>query len=119
VLGVSRSGFYAWASRPPSQRAVGDAALLKRVVQLHEASRRTYGSPRIYEDLRFAGVRVGRKRIERLMRQAGLSGTIKRRRGRTTIRVPGVRVANDLVRRDFEPDGPNRLWVSDITYLRS
>ena len=119
VLGVSRSGFYAWASRPPSTRALADADLLKQVVVLHEASRRTYGSPRIYKDLRFAGIRVGRKRVERLMRQGGLTGTVKRRRGRTTIRVPGVRVANDLVKRDFRPDAPDRLWVSDITYLRS
>ena len=83
------------------------------------ASRRTYGSPRIHRDLRADGVAVGRKRVERLMRQDGLSGTVKRRRGRTTIRVPGVRVADDLVKRDFAPPAPNRLWVADITYLRT
>lgn len=119
VLGVSRSGFHAWAVRPPSQRAVADAALLERVRELHVGSRRTYGSPRIYRDLQADGVRVGRKRVERLMRQDGLSGTARRRRGKTTLRVPGVRVANDLVKRDFSPPGPNQLWVSDITYLRS
>lgn len=119
VLGVSRSGFHAWLVRPPAAHAVADAALLERVRQLHLASRRTYGSPRIYKDLRFEGVRVGRKRIERLMRQDGLSGVVRRRRGRTTIRVPGVRVAGDLVKRDFSPPAPDTLWVADITYLRS
>ena len=119
VLGVSRSGFHAWLVRPPSQRAREDAALLERVEALHVASRRTYGSPRIYRDLRADGVAIGRRRVERLMRQAGLTGTVKRRRGKTTIRVPGVRVADDLVRRDFRPAAPNRLWVADITYLRS
>ena len=119
VFGVRRSGFHAWLSRPLSARAVSDQLLLERVRQLHVASRRTYGSPRIYRDLRADGVAVGRKRVERLMRQAGISGTVKRRRGRTTVRVPGVRVAEDLVKRDFQPAAPNRLWVADITYLRT
>ncbi len=119
VLGVSRSGFHAWATRPPSARELSDRALLERVRQLHVASRRTYGSPRIYRDLRADSIAVGRKRVERLMRQAGISGTVRRRRGCTTIRVPGVRVAGDLVKRDFAPPAPNTLWVADITYLRS
>ena len=119
VLGVSRSGFHAWLVRAPSSRALEDRALSERVRQLHVASRGTYGSPRIYRDLRADGVPIGRKRVERLMRQAGISGTVKRRRGKTTIRVPGVRVANDLVKRDFSPPAPNQLWVADITYLRS
>ena len=119
VLGVSRSGFHAWVSRPPSPRELADRALLERVRQLHVASRRTYGSPRIYRDLRADGVAVGRKRVERLMRTDGLSGTVKRRRGGTTIGVPGVRVADDLVKRDFQPLAPNTLWVADITYLRT
>jgi putative transposase len=119
LLGVSRSGFHAWLRRPLSARAVSDQLLLERVRQLHLASRRTYGSPRIYRDLRADGVAVGRKRVERLMRQDGLSGTVKRRRGRTTIGLPGVRVADDLVKRDFQPPAPNTLWVADITYLRT
>lgn len=119
VLGVSRSGFHAWAARPPSKRAREDALLLERIRELHAASRRTYGSPRIYRDLRADGLQVGRKRVERLMRADRLSGVVKRRRGKTTIRVPGVRVADDLVKRDFSPPGPNQLWVADITYLRS
>jgi putative transposase len=119
VLGVSRSGFHAWAARPPSKRAREDALLLVRIRELHAASRRTYGSPRIYRDLREDGVAIGRKRVERLMRMDRLSGVVKRRRGKTTIRVPGVRVAHDLVKRDFQPSAPNMLWVADITYLRS
>ena len=65
------------------------------------------------------GIKVSRKRVERLMRAAGISGLVPRKRGRTTIRVPGVRVADDLVKRDFRPAAPNVLWVADITYLRS
>jgi putative transposase len=83
-------------------------------------SRRTYGSPRVHAELRLEhGIRVGRKRVERLMRQAELSGQLRRRRGRTTIRVRGVRTAPDLVQRDFDPAGPNRLWCADITCLRT
>jgi putative transposase len=74
----------------------------------------------VHAELRLRhGVGVGRKRVERLMREAGLSGLVARKRGRTTIRVPGVRVADDLVGRRFRPAAPNELWVADITYLRS
>jgi putative transposase len=120
LLGVSRSGFHAWQRRPPSDRQLSDAWLLEQIKQIHESNRRVYGAPRIHAELRMAhGVRVGRKRVERLMRSAGISGLVPRRRGRTTIRVPGVRVADDLVERDFKPPGPNVLWVADITYLRT
>ena len=116
VLGVSRSGFHAWVSRPPSARAVEDKRLLERIGEIHEANREVYGSPRIHAELVLAdGERVGRKRVERLMRQAGLSGLVPKRRGRTTIRVPGVRVCEDLVDRAFLAAAPNRLWVADIT----
>jgi putative transposase len=119
VLGVSRSGFHAWLRRPPSSRVRADVALAERIGEIHRDSRGTYGSPRVHAELRFEGVRVGRKRVERLMRQASLSGLVKRRRGRTTVRVPGVRVADDLVRRDFNPTRPNALWVADISYIRT
>jgi putative transposase len=120
VLGVSRSGFHAWAKREPSSRAVEDERLLERIREIHRVNRRVYGSPRIDAELRLAdGVRVGRKRVERLMRQAGISGLIARKRGRTTIRVPGVRVCEDLVDRGFLAAAPDRLWVADITYLRT
>jgi putative transposase len=120
MLGVSRSGYHAWSRRGPSDRALQDAWLLERIREVHQRNRRVYGAPRVHAELRLAhGVRVGRKRVERLMRQAGLSGLVPKRRGRTTIRVPGVRVADDLVQRQFRPTGPNVLWVADITYLRT
>jgi putative transposase len=117
MLGVSRSGFHAWAGRPPSERAIADARLSVRIGEIHKRSRESYGARRVHLDLRDEGVRVGRKRVERLMRAAGLSGYVKRRRYKTTIRVPGVRVASDLVERDFNPAAPNRLWASDIKYV--
>jgi putative transposase len=120
VLGVSRSGYHAWASRKPSARALEDARLTERIRDIHALHRRVYGSPRSHAELVMGdGERIGRKRVERLMRQAGLSGLIARRRGRTTDRVPGVRVCEDLVDRAFLAAAPDRLWVADITYLRT
>jgi putative transposase len=120
VLEVSRSGFHAWARREPSARAVADAALSGRIAEIHADSLKTYGSPRVHAELRLEdGVRIGRKRVERLMRNAGLAGQLKRRRGKTTIAVQGVRTAPDLVERDFNPTEPNRLWAADITYIRT
>jgi len=120
VLEVSRSGYHAWAIRPPSARAVADEQLTGRIAVIHTASRKTYGSPRVHAELRLAdGRRVGRKRVERLMRIAGLSGLLNRRKGRTTISVPGVRTAPDLVERDFNPTAVNRLWCADITQIRT
>ena len=79
-----------------------------------------YGSPRIWSDLVVEdGERIGRKRVERLMRQAGLSGLVSKKWKATTIRVPGVRVAEDLLDRKFAAGAPNRCWVADITYLRT
>jgi putative transposase len=120
VLGVSRAGFHAWLKRTPSKRWVSDVRLLELIHQIHEESDGTYGSPRIHAELRARGVRVGRKRVERLMRRHGLTGLPKRRRkGKTTVRVPGVRPAPDLVGRDFQPSEPNRLWVADLTEVQT
>jgi putative transposase len=120
VLGVSRSGFHAWQRRPPSARAVADQVLTGRIAEIHAGSMKTYGSPRVHAELRLEdGIQVGRKRVERLMRRAGLSGQHTRKRGKTTIRVQGVRTAPDLVERDFNPAEPNRLWAADITYIRT
>ena len=105
VLGVSRSGFHAWERRPPSDRDLADAWLVERIREIHAESRETYGARRVHRALRHRGVRVGRKRVERLMRLRGLSGLVPRRYRRTTIRVPGVRVADDLVDRAFTPAG--------------
>jgi putative transposase len=120
LLGVSRSGYYEWAANVPSPRALQDAELVERIVEIHGAHRGVYGSPRIHAELAMAhDIRVGRKRVERLMREAKISGMVRRKRGRTTISVPGVRVADDLVERRFRPAGPNQLWVADVTYLRT
>jgi putative transposase len=120
LLGVSRSGYYEWASRAPSDRALTDAWLIEKIKRIHRDHRKVYGSPRIHADLRLAhGIRVSRKRVERLMREAGISGLVRRKRGRTTISVLGVRVADDLVERQFSPAAPNLLWIADVTYLRT
>jgi putative transposase len=120
LLGVSRSGYYEWERRAPSDRALTDAWLTEKIRAIHTAHRTVYGSPRIHADLRLAhDVRVGRKRVERLMREAQISGLQRRKRGRTTVSVPGVRVADDLVNREFRPDAPNVLWIADVTYLRT
>jgi putative transposase len=120
LLGVSTSGFYARASRAPSDRALSDAWLVEKIKAIHRENRGVYGSRRVTAELRLGeGVVVSRKRVQRLMRVAGLSGLTRVKRGRTTIRVPGVRVADDLVERRFRPAQPDVLWVADITYLRT
>jgi putative transposase len=118
VLGVSRAGYYGWTRRPPSARAVADQALLEQIRQVHELSRGTYGAPRIHAELRLDhGVHVGRKRVARLMRTAGLIGC-QRRRGRgLTRRDPQAAPAPDLVERSFAAPAPDRLWTADITYV--
>ena len=120
VLGVNRTSFHDWERRPPSDRALTDAWLTEKIKQIHDGSRGVYGSPRIHAELRLEhGIRVGRKRVARLMKAAGISGVKPRKRWRTTIRVPGVEPATDLVERDFRARAPNVLWVADITYLRT
>ncbi len=118
VLGVSRAGFYAWLSRPASDHAQADAALLKRIRTVHATARETYGSPRVHAELRAGGEKHGRKRIARLMREAGLVGASRRRHGPvTTRRDNDARPAPDLVDRKFTAEGPNQLWVADITFV--
>jgi putative transposase len=118
VLGVSETGYHAWRDRPPSSHALADAALLKRVRTVHASSRETYGAPRVHAELRAGGERHGRKRIARLMREAGLVGASRRRDGPiTTRRDKEARPAPDLVDRRFVAPGPNRLWVADITFI--
>jgi putative transposase len=117
VLEVSTSGYYAWLQRQPSARSVADAALGERIVQLHRASRDTYGAVRIHADLRDEGVCVGRKRVARLMRLHRLRGVCRRRFIRTTRRDRDARLAPDLVERNFTAMTPNQLWVADITYV--
>ena len=118
VLGVSESGFHAWRQRPASAHATADAVLLKRVRTVHASSRETYGAPRVHAELRAAGEKHGRKRIARLMREAGLVGASRRRGGITTTRRDqDARPAPDLVDRNFVASAPNQLWVADITFV--
>ena len=117
LLRVSPSGFYAWRRRGPSARAQADAALLDQLRVFHARSDGTYGAPRLLEDLREIHLRVGQKRIARLLRGAGLHGVSRRRGVRTTRRGPVETAAADLVHRDFTATAPNQLWVADITYI--
>jgi putative transposase len=117
-LEVSTSGFYEWRHRQghPARRTVADAQLTETITEIHHRSRGTYGSPRVWADLRHgAQIRVGRKRVERLMRRAGLAGVMRRRRASTTRRNPDAVPSDDLVCRRFTVAGPDQLWVADIT----
>ena len=113
----SPSGFYAWEKRPPSARAVRDAALTVQITASHTRSDGTYGAPRIVADLREAGEEVGQKYVARLMREAAIVGVHRRRVVRTTRRGADEVTAADLVQRDFTATAPNQLWVADITYV--
>ncbi len=116
VLGVSRSGYYDWKGRPSSRRARQDGALSERISEIHQRSRQTYGSPRVHAELRALGIRCSRKRVERLMRRAGLKGCMRSRRRATTRR--GTRpAAEDLLKRDFVATQVDKVWVADITYI--
>jgi putative transposase len=117
VLGVSPGGYYAWRFRPQSKRAVADEELTRKIRGIHARSRGTYGVPRIHAELVAEGVHVGRKRVARLMREAGLEGVSRRKRITTTRRDRDGRPAPDLVDRVFQAEAPDRLWVADITYV--
>jgi len=119
LLGVSRSGYYAWRSRSPSERSRFDAVLSEKIETIHRNSRATYGAPRIHAELRAIGIPCSRKRVARLMRRAKLRGCLRGRRMRTTHRVALQQAAPDLIGRNFASEEPDRLWVADITYVRS
>ena len=117
VLDVSPSGYYAWRTREQSARAREDQTLTARIRVIHQASRETYGVPRLHADLRAAGVRCGRKRVARLMGAAGLVGCHRRRHTSTTRREPRAPLAPDQVQRQFVALAPDRLWTADITSI--
>jgi putative transposase len=117
VFGVSPSGYYAWAKREPSARAIRDAQLTARIRFFHARSRGAYGAPNILEDLRDEGLRVSKKRVARLMKADGLRGVCRRKWVTTTTRDAEAQPSADLVQRQFAADAPNRLWVADITYI--
>jgi putative transposase len=116
VMKVSTSGFYQWRAQPVSDRDWADALLTSAIVDIHQMSRRSYGSPRVHAELRLGeGIRCSRKRVERLMRQAGIQGVYRRRGRGCTRRDPAAVPNDDLVGRQFNPLGPDRLWVMDVT----
>ena len=112
-------GYYARLKRPLSARARADVELSARIAEIHRRSRATYGAPRIHAELAEQGIRVGCKRVARLMRAAGFRGVSRRNWIITTVRDRDARPAPDLVERNFTAVGPNRLWVADITYIPS
>ena len=118
VLGLSPSGCYDWLTRPPSDRARRDIELQGKILLSWGGSGETYGCPRIHAELRAAGERVSRKRVARLMRDLGIQGVTRRRFKTTTTRKDAkARPAPDLVNRNFSADGPDQLWVADITHV--
>ena len=118
VLGVSRVGFYAWRTRPRSARELRDRELERLIQTVFINSRETYGAPRVHAELQAQGVRVGKKRVARLMRHLELEGVSRRgKRRRTTTPDPAAPPAPDLVKRNFVAEQPDQLWLADITYL--
>lgn len=117
VLDVSESGFYAWRKRPVCQHQREDAQLTEEIRQEFRAHQGRYGSPRLHAELRDRGRSVARKRVARLMREAGLYAKRKRRGALTTRRDPSHPVAPNLLNREFTASAPNKKWVTDITYI--
>ena len=116
VMKVSTSGFYAWQANPVSEKEMSDAFLTNTIIDIHRMSRRSYGSPRVHAELRLGqDTCCSRKRIERLMKEAGISGVYRRKGRGCTRRDPAAEPADDLVNREFDPAVPDRLWVMDVT----
>jgi putative transposase len=119
VLWVSRSGYYDWKDRPLSKRARENAALIEKIREIHERSRRIYGYPRVHAELRALGVRCSRKRVARLMRKASLQGCRRGRKKHTTRRDVNAIPAPDLLKRSFTAESPDSIWTADITYIHT
>ena len=119
VLGVSRSGYYSWLKRKPSKRALEDKELMEQIRVIHKKSKGTYGSPRICEELKKNYVHVSRRRVARLMKQAGIRNIVKKRFKATTDSKHQFPVAPNLLNREFKVDELCKVWVSDITYIRT
>jgi putative transposase len=117
VLGVSRSGYYAWQHRPESARRLENRRLRAKIRTIHKESRATYGSPRVHQALQAQGESCGRHRVARLMREDDLKAKVKKRYKATTDSKHTLPVAPNLLQRDFSPSGPNQVWASDITYV--
>ena len=116
-VSLSRSGYYDWRDRPPSKRNREIDALTEKICEIHRRSRETYGSPRVHAELRSIGTPCSRKRVARLMREAGVRGCMRGRRRGTTRRAKGVPPAEDLVKRSFATTQADKVWVAAITYV--
>jgi putative transposase len=116
-LGVSKSGFYAWRGRPPSSRSIEDERLLAEIRAVHAESRGRYGSPRVHRELAAKGIHASRHRVARLMRENGLRGRRRRRFRHTTDSNHAMPIAPNTLARAFTAEAPNRVWVTDITYI--
>jgi len=119
VLRVSRSGFYAWRTRPESTRVQEDRKLVKAIREAHEESYGVYGSPRVFKELKSRAWRVSRKRVARLMKAHGIRSQRKQRFVTTTDSRHACPVSGNLLQRDFSASGPNEKWASDLTYIRT
>jgi transposase InsO family protein len=117
VLEVSRSGYYAWRQRPTSAREMANEQLAELIREVHRGSGETYGSPRVYQELKAHRVRCSENRVARLMRVCGLRARQTRRYRSTTKRKRAHRVAPNLLQRDFAAEEPNQKWVADMTYI--
>lgn len=117
VLGVSRSGYYAFTRRTPSRRELANVRLLEKIRAAHEESHGIYGSPRIHRVLAKNGISCGRHRVARLMAKEEISARSRKRFRKTTKPRTGARVAPDLVQRHFVAERPHQVWTSDITYI--
>jgi transposase InsO family protein len=118
VLGVSRSGYYAWRKRPTCARKMADQTLTEHIEIIHHNSRRTYGSPRIHDELVKNGVKCGHKRVARLMREVGLAAKQCRKfKITTTDSNHNDPIAPNVLNRDFSAERPNQKWLADITYI--
>jgi transposase InsO family protein len=117
VMGVSKSGYFAWCKRDESPREARKNALVVKIAQIHQGSRSTYGSPRVYRVLKGMGEKCSKGTVERLMRKHGIRSKVRRKYKATTDSNHPLPVAPNRVRRDFTAPAPNRLWVTDITYL--
>jgi putative transposase len=118
TLGVTRSGFYDWQRQPLSDRALADWLLTEQIRSIFVESEQTYGSPRVFKELKLGrGLKIGEKRVARLMRQAGLVSICAKKRKGSTTRQKEPPLAPDLVQRDFSVDGPDQLWVADFSHV--
>jgi transposase InsO family protein len=119
VLGVSRSGYYAFEGREPSLHEQEDQELVCLIKRIFEEHHGRYGSPRVWQELKFRGHKVSRKRVERLMREQKLWARRRRKYAKTTDSSHGLLIAENILNRDFQAAYPGEKWVSDITYLRT